>query len=352
MRSIAPVLFTAACLCSPAVCQRLVASEGNTFYSIDPVTAQQTLLVSLPGIVGTRSGLAYDAATAELFFVTSASASLYRLNLATGAYTLIGTFGVPGSNMQGFEVHSGTGQLYGHSQHDDGLYAIDRTTGAATWIGSTGIGGFVNLAHDPVRNVMFAVSTNTDSLYTVNLTTGVASLVGPLGNSTSPQALAYSPATDVLYLLDNNTDRLLAVDPSTGHALPVGNLASGSWLSLAFLPGGSGSILRQAHGCGSASVFAHGATRVGGAVTVALDGTTGIPAIGFGLQLVGLPFCGCILGHDWAVAVVGDLVTLQIPAAAALQGTVVGMQGVDLFGAGGCADPAIVLTDTLVLTIG
>jgi hypothetical protein len=41
-----------------------------------------------------------------------------------------------------------------------------------------------------------------------------------------------------------------------------------------------------------------------------------------------------------------------IPADPGLLGVQVAMQGLDLFGTGGCADPAIGLTDTLVLTIG
>jgi hypothetical protein len=43
---------------------------------------------------------------------------------------------------------------------------------------------------------------------------------------------------------------------------------------------------------------------------------------------------------------------LPIPNSPALVGAQVGMQGLDLFGVGGCVDPQIVLTDTLRLSIG
>ena len=250
----------------------------------------------------------------------------------------------------GARVH---GQLYGCSSHDGGLYAIDRTTGVATLRGLSGVPGTLNLGYDSRTDTLFGTSTGGDSLYVVDRLTGAFTLVANLQNSINPNALAYDSQVGTLYLLDNAADQLFAIDTTTGQAHALGSTrAANNLLGLAYVPGGTGSVQRQAHGCGAASITAYGSTRPGSGLGVLLDGVTGAPFVGFGTSAIALPFCGCTIGHDWAVVVAGSNVMLPIPNSLGLLGAQVGMQGLDLFGVGGCADPQIVLTDTLRLTIG
>jgi hypothetical protein len=354
-RSLASAVLSLVALAAATPAQRLVAVDSNReFFTIDMVTAAKTPLGTVAGgpAVGSPSGLAYDPITGVVFFVSSSTDALYTLDLATGASTLVGPFGDPALVMQGFELDVASGQLYGCSSHDGGFYAIDRTTGVATLLGLTGLTGVTNLAYEPLSGVLFATSAYTDNLYTVDRSNGALTLVGSLQNALSPQGLAFHPSTGVLYAVDHLTDQLFAIDPATGTAWLVGSTGVGNLLGLLFLPGGTGSLVRQPHGCGSAHLFAHGQTRTGGGVTVQLTGTTGVPFVGFGVAPTAIPFCGCTIGHEWALAFAGTTSNVNIPADPALVGVQVGMQGLDLFGTGGCADPAIVLTDTVVLTIG
>lgn len=353
MKPILAVLFTVSCLSPFAAAQRLVAVDSSReLFTLDPVTAAKTPLGMIAPGVGSPSGLAYDPIADVVFFVSSSADSLYTLDLATGTATLVGPFGDAAIVMQGFELDAGSGQLYGCSSHDGGFYTIDRTTGVATLLGLTGLGGSTNLGYDPVSDTLFATNTSTDRLYTVDRSTGALTQVGPLQSGSSPQGLAFQPSTGVLYVVDHLTDELFAIDPATGTAWLVGSTGAGNLLGLVFLPEGTGSIVRQAHGCGDATIFAHGDTNIGGGVTVQLDASTGVPFVGFGVVPAAIPFCGCTIGHEWALAFAGGTSNVAIPPSATLIGVQVAMQGLDLFGTGGCADPAIVLTDTLVLTIG
>jgi hypothetical protein len=336
-----------------AMAQRLLAADSNrTLYELDLVTAQRTPVVTLAAAIGTPSGLAFDPASGTLYAASASNRALYTIDPSIGAVTLIGPFGDPALNMHGLELDTSTGQLWGASQHDGGIYTIDRLTGAATLLVTTGLGSFTNLGYDSRADVLFATNGFGDTLQRVDRATGALSLVGPLQTSGNPNGLAFHSGTGVLYLIDNSSDQLYAIDTATGRAHVVGPTGAGNLLGLAFVPGGAGSIVRAPHACGSASILAHGSTAPGGLVTVHLGATTGFPFVGFGLQPLAVPFCGCTIGHEWALAFAGPTSNVAIPAVPGLVGVQVGMQGLDLFGAGGCADPAIVLTDSLVLTIG
>ena len=351
-RSCRVSVLVAALLATPIVAQRLVTIESNVLQTIDLVTGARTPALALVGSLGTAAGLAYDATTNVLLRVSAATATLHAIDLATGVSVLVGPFGDPALVMHGCELDSSTGQLYGCSSHDGGFYAIDRTTGAATLLGLSGLGGITNLGYDSRSDTLYATNTFTDSLYVVDRATGAMTLVGPLQFSASPQGLAFDASTGVLYMVDHINDQLHAIDPATGTAHVVGSTGVGNLLGLAFVPGGTGGIVRQLHGCGNATIFAHGRPGLGGAVTVHLGDTTGVPFVGFGVVPMAVPFCGCTIGHEWSLAFAGATSNVAIPMGAGLLGFQVAMQGLDLFGAGGCADPALGLTDTLLLTIG
>ena len=350
-RLLLPCLLSAIALPNLAA-QRLVAVDSNhTLYTIDLVTAQKVAIGSIAN-VGTPGELVHDAATGETFVASASTDSLYTVDLATGVATLVGPFGDPAILMHGLELDTSTGQLYGASQHNGGLYAVDRNTGAATLLGTSGLGSFTNLGYDARTDTLFATNGFVDTLHVVDRTNGALTLVGPLTNSVQPAALAFDSDTGVMYLLDNVNDQLFAVDTVTGRANSIGSTGVGNLLGLAYLPGGSGSLHGLPHHCGSVSILTAGDTDIGGAVTTWVDGVTGVPLVGYGLGVLALPFCGCTVGHEWAWAAVGGTHSLAIPSVGTLLGLDLAVQALDVFGVGGCADPAIALSDTIVLTIG
>jgi hypothetical protein len=95
-----------------------------------------------------------------------------------------------------------------------------------------------------------------------------------------------------------------------------------------------------------------GLPRRGHTITASLTGTTGVPVVGIGVNVVPLPFCSCTIGHEWLVSVFGSSLPLPVPMRASISGLSIGVQGLDYLGTGGCPAPQLTLTDTVVLTFG
>ncbi|MCA8975784.1 MAG: hypothetical protein KDC98_13765, partial [Planctomycetes bacterium] len=79
--------------------------------------------------------------------------------------------------------------------------------------------------------------------------------------------------------------------------------------------------------------------------------SAGVGVIGYGLAIGNTPFCTCTVGHDWAAPVFGSNSSLFIPNSPFLAGVQLGIQGADLGRLGGCASPAVELTDTFTFII-
>lgn len=173
--------------------------------------------------------VAVETPAAELYGTTGqggALSTLYRVNPATGAVSLVGPVGFA---VNGMDYYNGT--LYGTTSFLDpnfhGLIRIDPTTGAGTPIGS-GWGGsisaltLVELAIDSSGNAFSWGEPGEDDLYRVNLATGTGSRVGESGLGTSVLGLAFDLA-DNLYLI-NGGGNTYAIDTTTGAATFLGFL--------------------------------------------------------------------------------------------------------------------------------
>lgn len=99
---------------------------------------------ALTGITIAPNGTAY----------VSTAVSLYTMNLATGAATLVAPFTGAGTLMIDIAADR-NGLLYGHDIGTDSLYLIDATTGVSTLIGAHG------LAANFAQGMDFDWSTNT-----------------------------------------------------------------------------------------------------------------------------------------------------------------------------------------------
>lgn len=349
-----PCLFLFA-LAMPAglAAQRLIAVDGSRAVSeVDIATGAKTPIGTVSSNAGTAGGFAYDAVAGRLYLTSSTTDSVYLVDPTNWAALLIGSYGLPSTViMQGIEWDSSTGTLY-VADTAGNLYTVDTTTGAATLVGNTGLTSFHNLGYDPVGDVMWlTVSGTSDSLYSIDRGTGAATLVGPLVNSTNPNSLAYDVDNSTLYMADNTTDNLYTIDLVTGTANVVGSMGPGNILGLGYIPG-TGRLTRAAHGCGPTTIFVTGNPNIGGTVEFTVGNTTGIPLVGFGQTALGVPFCGCTVGHEWAVALVGASASFTIPPNPVFVGANVYAQGVDFLGAGGCPDPMLTLTDTITIAVG
>ena len=231
----------------------LIGSDvrGDQMISIDTTTGKGTPLFSLGGRI--VADLAYDPNHDVLYGATTTGNNLYRIQLATGGFTLIGTFPAGINLMHGLEYDSDNDLLYGITNQNGtrSLYQVNVTNAGLTLVGVHGIEGLNDLTYDPVSNVMYASEahdpTDRMALRAINLATGTTTLIG---NYNVPDAiqlgtgLAYEPGAG-MFAVDNRAsqeadDRLYSVNPATGQATLIGTLATGSplenVLGLTFVP--------------------------------------------------------------------------------------------------------------------
>ena len=116
------------------------------------------------------------------------------------------------------------------------------------------------------------------------------------------------------------------------------------------LTGGNLTVLP--HACGPAGLAVGGQPRIGQQLALRVCGATAVPVIGIGFVPSALPFCGCVIGHEWGIQIFTNSVWLPIPNDAQLVGAQFAAQGIDVFGVGGCAAPIFTLTDSIRITIG
>jgi DNA-binding beta-propeller fold protein YncE len=344
-----PLLLTA-----PLAAQRMFALDSSrAVYEIDLATAARTLVGTISSNAGTTGGFTYDINTGRLWLTSSGNDSVYLVDMTNWSAKLVGNYGLGTAVvMHGIEWDDSTGTLYAMSQHDNGLYTVDQTTGAATLVGLSGLTAFSNLGYSLLTNTMYVVNSGADSLYTIDRATGVPTLVGAIGaGTTNSNGVAFNIDNQTLYMADNLTDNLYAIDVTTGAGTVVGSTASTNLLGLVYVPG-AGRLTRAVHGCGQTTIRVSGHPAPGSTITTELGNVTGIPLVGYGVVNASAPFCGCTIGHEWAVAAVGTTMSFAIPPNPALAGVQLLIQGTDFLGAGGCASPQLTLTDTITVTIG
>ena len=344
------LFLTALLLAAPAFAQRMICCDSSrNVFEVDLATGTKTQIGQMSSNASTSAGYAYDLFAGKLYLTSTGNDSLYVVDMTSWEAKLIGAFGV-GSQvvMHGLEWDLSTSTLYA-AGHAGEFYTVDTTTGQATLVGSTGLTSFQNLGYDPTTDTMYLSNSGSDSLYIVDRNTAAVTLLGPLTGPTNPNSLAYDIDTLTMYLADNSTDTLYTLDLATGAATVVGAMGSGNVLGLAYIPG-TGRLTRAAHGCGPTTIFVTGNPNVGGVVEFEIGNVTGFPLVGYGISQLGIPFCGCTVGHEWALALFGQTSSFSIPATAF--GIDLYVQGMDFLGTGGCANPQLTLTDTITVSIG
>lgn len=165
----------------------------------------QTLNITNIGQLGVTfnfGDLAWNPFSSTLYMIDGRGAqSLYKVNLNTGAATLIGFHGIQDLFGLAFDTQNST--LYAVTFSGSyKLYSLNTTTGAATAIGPTGItlGG---LAYDSQRNRLIGIEDGPGRLYQINISTGALTLLASPGG-TNDSGLTYDPLQDRMLDIDYN----------------------------------------------------------------------------------------------------------------------------------------------------
>jgi hypothetical protein len=270
--------------------------------------------------------------------VATSGGQLYVTGSAQGFYGVseVG-IGIPTSPGQTVTALNGMPLAAGPSTYDF-YFADPNTLYLADDRASAGAGGIHKY-------------TQSGGLWTLQYVLNPAATVGCRGlTGVNNGGVVTLFATNTL----NGTNELLSITDTgaTSTFSTVATAATNTAFRGVRLAFGSSSITRIPHGCGPTTISVAGSGAIGTTVSTSLSNLTGVPFFGYGFALAPAPLCGsCTLGHEWAVAQFGTSSNFVIPNNPAYVGIVVGIQGADVFGTGGCAQPPLTLTDTLVVVI-
>ncbi len=197
----------------------------DTLYTLNAATGAATLVGAL-GVAGIWQSITSHGGT--LYAINDTTDTLYTLNAATGAATLVGALGVAG-RWQSITSHGGT--LYAFNETTDTLYTLNAATGAATLVGALG-GAGIWRSITSHGGTLYAINDTTQALYTLNAATGAATLVGALGVVAGGWR-SFTSHGGTLYAINETTDSLYTLNAATGAATLVGALGvAGIWKSI------------------------------------------------------------------------------------------------------------------------
>jgi hypothetical protein len=196
-------------------------TAASSLYTINTATGAATVVGSL-GFSASFSGLEYmngSLYVTDLF--ANGGFNFGSINPATGAATVIAAQG--SLNMWGLAANPSLNLFYTVDLDAGNVLKSITPAGVITTIGATGVGFFgTGMAFRASTNTLFATGFD-GSLYTINTTTGAATIVGSTGLSFTNawQGLAFD-GSGTLFLNAADNDNLYTINTTTGAATLVG----------------------------------------------------------------------------------------------------------------------------------
>jgi len=215
------------CTGEPSVCVKptlLALDAGGDLYRLD-MTSGASTLVGDTGF-GHLSSLA--ASSAGLFSVESdvAQAALHivKIDPLTGNGTVFATLSSNTLNLRGLAISS-AGLMYGIDNGSEDIFTVDMATGVATDLGDSGVTELQSLDFTADGVLYGWNATNLPlggGLVTVNTTTGAATDVNNLvlGDTSAVFALAAAPGDTSFFAVDGG--KLVSVARATGAVTTIG----------------------------------------------------------------------------------------------------------------------------------
>jgi hypothetical protein len=205
-----------------------IESGGTTVYVVNSNTGASTLIgpYGIPGNFVAQAfgpdGTLYAEYNNPALGVLG---HLATVNVNTGAATPFGS--AAGVALHAMEFGP-DGTLYAASFATNNLYRVNLSTGAATLIGPLGFAFVMDLAWDPVNNTMYAIASApgcggaSSGFYSINLATGSGSLISSISADNCLMALT-SDSWGRLFATGFMTGALFQIDPVTGNTTSIGS---------------------------------------------------------------------------------------------------------------------------------
>jgi len=222
------------------------------FSSFDPTDGSVTTPIAVSPAVDFEGAGAVDPNDPTTGYAMDVGGALYSVDIATGAYTLLGTVNQPGAETASgleFDPVSGTLYLLTTDIFTSTLSTVDIGGLSTTPVGATGMAGGIGLAIDGAGNG-WAYDIVDDNFYSVDLGTGAGALVGSIGfDANFGQGMCWDPNTDTVYMSAFNSglfdSEWRSVDTGTGattliNQMDAGALTQYAWVSIPGTGGGGG----------------------------------------------------------------------------------------------------------------
>jgi len=200
-----------------------MAGEPDLIVVFSPIM-QRSVLFAPPALAAAPSPSAVAAVGTGYSVQSDGNQKLYRIDLATGVATPLGTTGFDG--IEGLAFDPGCKKLYGVDDVKDRLVSCDLQTGGCTTVGSLGVDitdTGLAFANDGRLLMSTDAPKNPLRFFALDPTTGAAAWIGNQG--TEVTGLAGS-LFGLYGLGGDGKDNLVIVDPATGKATPVGPLGT------------------------------------------------------------------------------------------------------------------------------
>ena len=223
---------------TPAQPGLLYAVSATSLYTIDPSTAQATLIG--PTTQTNLQGLAIDPATRDLTSSSTmnTSSSYYLLHSTSAASVLVQT--VPAGNIRALAYKGDT--LFGATPTGK-LYRLDFAKAEAALLGTAPGVYYHSIAVQPSTGILYgsmqaASGPVKDLIVTINPADGDTTLIGATGDGQATPAIAFSPSGILYGLKGTGTalNTLITIDPATGAATTVGATEVSGLRALAWAP--------------------------------------------------------------------------------------------------------------------
>lgn len=201
-------------------------SDGGRLIRLNLLSGAGTLIG--PTGLGAVPGVAINS-TGEIY--ATDVFDLYRLDAATGIAIRIGPLGEAFTALA-FDLND---QLYGSGYV--GLYSIDPVTAGITWIGSTGP-SFRGLAFDPLGGTLWGSDALGD-IYTINVETAASTWIGNTGLGAGVPDIHFDHNGELFGVAGGgqSTNNLISINKSTGAGTIVGPIGFSSVSGSAFYHG-------------------------------------------------------------------------------------------------------------------
>jgi hypothetical protein len=212
----------------------MINQNAGRLERMDPTTLVGTDVGPL-GVPYSVGDCAWNPVDSTLYMVDGQGArGLYRVNLITGAASLVGTHNING--LFALAYHPPSDQLYAIANGTNNLYTISTATGAATLVGSAGGAAtqIEGLAWDSRRSRMTALSFASNSFYAINLSTGAATPLQAPGLTTQ-LGMTYDQGRD-RFLVADRVGAFFQFDPSNNFARTMLTTFSSGFTCIALVP--------------------------------------------------------------------------------------------------------------------